>query len=169
MGKRQRLLLQATHLGSMGDMSWDAWLVEFAEICGVGWSSWDFGASDGFRSTVAASWAEAVVEVVAVAVVVVVAAGLVSPRSSLFPSETRRFSRPSTRFNRASRTSVLGPLFFGTASVGRGQLSLRLNTGGWRSGMERTIDTRAVEDLTGFAGWAGAVAFDLWPWSGCRR
>lgn len=25
----------------------------------------------------------------------------------------------------------------------------------------RTIDTRAVEDLTGLAGWAGAVAFDL--------
>ena len=107
-----------------------------------------------------ASWAEAVVEVVAVAVVVV-AAGLASPRSSLFPSETRRFSRPSTRFRRASRTSVLGPLFFGTASVGRGQLSLRSNTGGWRSGMESTIDTRAVEDLTGFTGWASAVTFDL--------
>jgi hypothetical protein len=27
------------------------------------------------------------------------------------------FSNPSTLFSRASRTSVLGPLFFGTASV----------------------------------------------------
>lgn len=40
-----------------------------------------------------------------------------SERSSLFPSVCSRFSRPSTRFSRASSTSVLGPLFFGTASA----------------------------------------------------
>lgn len=31
-------------------------------------------------------------------------------------SSCRRFSRPSTRLSRASRTSVLGPRFLGTAS-----------------------------------------------------
>jgi hypothetical protein len=34
-----------------------------------------------------------------------------------------------------------------------------------RSTSEHTVDTRAVEDLAGFAGWAGAVALDL----GARR
>jgi hypothetical protein len=28
--------------------------------------------------------------------------------------------------------------------------------------VERTIDTRAVEDLTGFTGRAGTIALDLW-------
>jgi len=54
-------------------------------------------------------------------VVVVVSAGVSTVGSSLFPSETRRFSSPSTRFSSASRTSVLGPRFLGTASAGDGQ------------------------------------------------
>jgi hypothetical protein len=35
---------------------------------------------------------------------------------SEFFSVCRRFSRPSTRLSKASRTSVLGPRFLGTAS-----------------------------------------------------
>lgn len=53
------------------------------------------------------------------------AEGSTSSRSSLFPSVCKRFSRPSTRFSSASRTSVLGPLFFGTASAAGGQLNMQ--------------------------------------------
>jgi hypothetical protein len=41
----------------------------------------------------------------------------VSPEDDEGFSSCNRFSRPSTRFNSASSTSVLGPRFFGTASV----------------------------------------------------
>jgi len=76
---------------------------------------------------------------------------------SFLPSETRRFSRPSMRFTRASRTSVLGPLFLGTASSGTRQ------TTGQAGPRKRkpTVNTRAVEDLASFASRASPVALDL--------
>jgi hypothetical protein len=70
-----------------------------------------------------------------------------------------RFSSPSTRFSRASSTSVLGPRFFGTASAAERQLMVA--GAWWRSTVEHTIDTRAVEHLTCLAGRACAIAFDL--------
>lgn len=83
-------------------------------------------------------------------------AGSSSMALSLLPSECKRFSRPSTRLRRASSTSVLGPLFLGTASGGAGQTIAQAS----RRRMH-TIDARAVEDLTGFAGRASPVALDL--------
>lgn len=84
----------------MGDINWLAEVAGFGAISskGRGW-----GGSD----------AVLVVESLLVSWLVVVSA---SGATSLLPSETSRFSRPSTRFRRASRTSVFGPLFFGTAS-----------------------------------------------------
>jgi hypothetical protein len=83
-----------------------------------------------------------------------------SAGSSLFPSVCNRFSRPSTRFSRASRTSVFGPLFFGTASVAVRQPApyTRLCD---VAAAERTINTCAIEHLTSFTSWPCAVAFDL--------
>lgn len=92
------------------------------------------------------------------------AAGSTSARSSLFPSETRRFSRPSTRFKRASRTSVFGPLFLGTASAADCQRVLHAAE---RDSFmaEHTVDTRAIEHLTCFTGRSCTVTFDLGTWS----
>lgn len=42
--------------------------------------------------------------------------GLVGECESGLSSVRSRFSKPSTRFSRASRTSVFGPRFLGTAS-----------------------------------------------------
>jgi hypothetical protein len=128
----------------MGDINWVACLVPLArrgvDACG------DCEDARSFRLTsaeVVLSW-----EV-----------GSDSVGSSLLPSETKRFSRPSTRFKRASRTSVLGPLFLGTAS-GRGCQSM---FGCTRVVLrvEHTVYTRAVEHLTGFTGRPCAIALDL--------
>jgi hypothetical protein len=93
----------------MGDINWAAWLVAWAWLGAISRGSRD---CDGEESVGLLSIASGVME------------GSASERSSLFPSVCRRFSRPSTRFSRASRTSVLGPLFFGTASAGRRQLAV---------------------------------------------
>lgn len=82
-------------------------------------------------------------------------------------------SSPSTRFNKASRTSVLGPRFFGTAST---QVSHCQEDAGltfwidqeWKPALreicsELTIDTRTLEDLASFTRWAKSIAFDLMP------
>jgi hypothetical protein len=91
-----------------------------------------------------------------------VAEGSKSSRSSLFPSVCSRFSRPSTRFSKASSTSVLGPLFLGTASAAGRQLKIcEFAPTGAHSRDEHTVNTRAVEHLAGFAGRPCAVALDL--------
>jgi len=128
----------------MGDINWFAWLVPLArrgeDACG------DCEDARSFRLTsaeVVLSW-----EV-----------GSDSVGSSLLPSETKRFSRPSTRFKRASRTSVLGPLFLGTASGSGCQSMFGCTRVVLR--VEHTVYTRAVEHLTGFTGRACAIALDL--------
>lgn len=104
-GKRaDARVVAAPHLGSIGDISW---LPTFA-LPWFGAMSMDCWAVGEALLALelelsAASW---------------IAEESSSTNSSLFPSEWRRFSRPSTRFNKASRTSVLGPLFLGTASGG---------------------------------------------------
>jgi hypothetical protein len=94
------------HLGSIGDINW------LAEVAGFG------AISSKSRGWGGAGAVLVVVSLVLSWLVVVSASGAMS----LLPSVTRRFSRPSTRFKRASRTSVFGPLFLGTASRGTCQL-----------------------------------------------
>lgn len=63
-------------------------------------------------------------------------------------------SSPSTRFRRASSTSVLGPRFFGTASGSKGracQLLILLRYCAFEDPSKHTIDTRALENLASFA------------------
>jgi hypothetical protein len=84
----------------MGDINWLAEDAGFGAISSKGRGR---GGADALLVVVSlpVSW-----------LVVVSASGT----ASLLPSDTRRFSRPSTRFRRASSTSVFGPRFFGTAS-----------------------------------------------------
>ena len=95
-------------------------------------------------------------------------------------------SKPSTRFSRASSTSVLGPLFFGTASshrvllVSRAARCLHIWSSGPRTrqrtprivcrpgiqlqgakGNERTIYAWALENRTSLAGRAESIALNL--------
>jgi len=109
-----------------------------------------------------------------VSVVVVVAASAStmgessasSSASSLFPSVCSRFSNPSTRFSRASSTSVLGPLFLGTASGGAlARASVVVPRADGMGGRGPTVDAGTIKDLAGFARRTGAVALDLEPWS----
>ena len=91
----------------MGDINCVAWLVAWLVACErLGEDSCGERDCVGARSSLVSTVTSCVVE------------GSNSVRSSLLPSDTRRFSRPSTRLRRASRTSVLGPLFLGTASAG---------------------------------------------------
>lgn len=76
-------------------------------------------------------------------------------------------SSPSTRFRRASSTSVFGPRFLGTASGPEGicvsdlvVLDMLCSERSYPKA-RHTIDTRTLEDLTGLARWTEAVAFDL--------
>jgi hypothetical protein len=99
--------------------------------------------------------------------------GTVSPEDDEGFSSCNRFSRPSTRFNSASSTSVLGPRFFGTASVARDQQlapfeALRTaifahvpNSQFEKKDRTRTVNTRALEDTTGLTAWSGTIALDL--------
>jgi hypothetical protein len=86
-----------------------------------------------------------------------------SSASSLLPSVCRRFSRPSTRFKRASSTSVLGPLFLGTASGVASDgvpVMVMVPTKIGREGYA-TVNTWAVEDLARLARRTCPVALDL--------
>jgi hypothetical protein len=49
------------------------------------------------------------------------------PSSGSFPSSFSLFSNPFTRFNNASSTSVLGPLFLGTASMYQDESASRIS------------------------------------------
>lgn len=82
-----------------------------------------------------------------------------------FFSSWSLFSSPSTRLRRASRTSVLGPRFFGIASdESVGWSVIRIWRGVWATYPQRcalTINAWALEDLAGLAAGTQAIAFDL--------
>lgn len=76
-------------------------------------------------------------------------------------------SSPSTRFRRASSTSVFGPRFLGTASGPADNCVSDIPVldmpcfEAEDPKAKHTIDTRTLEDLAGLARWTKAVAFDL--------
>ena len=91
-------------------------------------------------------------------------------------SSLRRRSRPSTRLSSASRTSVFGPRFFGTASTRRlsakrsqaesyhascRSLSLRHAMQLAHAEKKLTIYTGTLEDLAGLTSGPQPVALDL--------
>lgn len=80
-------------------------------------------------------------------------------------------SNPSTRFNSASKTSVFGPRFLGTASVTKAGQSfdpfkLQISRvikfhDGLSEQKEPTVYTRTLEHLTGFTRRAKSITLDL--------
>lgn len=74
-----------------------------------------------------------------------------------FFSSCNLFSNPSTRFNKASSTSVFGPRFLGIAS-GTSQPGDRP----WRQAAGRfTIDAGTLKDLACLTTGSQTIAFDL--------
>jgi hypothetical protein len=125
----------SAHLGSTGDINWFAWLVELAWVGAMSMGCRD---CDGdTMGTLESWWLDSWVVALSFGV-----------KALLEAVHTLQQGFEHIR---------LGPSLLWHGVCGRTSAQVLER----RSTSEHTVNTRAVEDLAGFACWAGAVALDL--------
>lgn len=152
---------QSAHLLGLGVCTAESWTSIPRVVLIAGWSGCCFASTDSFEPCSADEDVRFSLSAAAAgSAVVAVAAEALTGLSELGESGWSFFSlslasSPSTLLRRASRTSVLGPLFLGTASEETVVSSdtprnIVYHAGNWLLWVMRTVYTRTLENLTGF-------------------